>query len=996
MDQAYRMSEEQAIQDLLASVQLTPAQIERIRANAAQLVEKVRAHKPRSMSLENFLKTYALNTEEGLALMCLAEALLRIPDAKTQTKLIRDKIGSADWAEKMGRSDSFVVNLASMGLAASDHLLHFGLEKKSILSNVGSLTRKMSEPIIRQSVRQAMKILGYQFVLGETVDEALLRADELEKDGYRFSYDMLGEAALTAVDAERYFVAYVKSIQALAQAKGSHIHERPSISIKLSALHPRYELSQRSRVLKELVTRVFELAKLAKASNVGLTIDAEESERLVLSLEVFAEIYHRPELNGWSGFGLAVQAYSKRAPYVLDWLVEQHEKSKRQIPVRLVKGAYWDSEIKRTQEKGLSDYPLFTRKICTDVSYLACAEKMFRTPEAIYPQFATHNAYTVAAIQEISDGKPFEFQRLQGMGEQLYEAVLKNRQVHCRIYAPVGIYRDLLSYLIRRLLENGASSSFVNQLIDPQISIDQLTQNPMEQAKTIKPLSHPSIPNPRDLLRPQRMNSKGIDLSDYETLGQIEGYMTAFQLSGKPDSLTENDVRMSFDRAYAAYLSWSKKPVSERSAVLHRLADLLEEHMVELMAILSDEGGKTLPDGIAEVREAVDFCRYYGNQAEKLMGSATILPGPTGEINELSLHGRGVFVCISPWNFPLAIFLGQIVAALATGNCVLAKPAAQTTRIAQRAVELAYEAGIPQDVLQLVNIKGSQVDEWILKDPRVAGVAFTGSNEVARQINLTLAQKEGPIVPLIAETGGINAMLVDSSALFEQVVRDVITSAFQSAGQRCSALRLLFVQEDIADGLLRMLAGAMAELKFGDPKNVSTDVGPVIDASAQKMLNDYGMVLSEKASLVYCCQIPDDLQSKNFVSPQVWELKDVGDLNQEIFGPILHVVRFNSESLRHSLDQINAKGYGLTMGLHSRIDEVIQEVRQHACVGNLYVNRNMIGAVVGVQPFGGEGLSGTGPKAGGPHYLTRFVLERTFTQDTTAAGGNATLLAMTV
>jgi len=980
LDETYRQDEAEAVAYLLKELTLTEAKFLAIEDRARQMVIAVRQRKLKSLSLENFLKTYALNSEEGLALMSLAEALLRIPDKATQTALIRDKISSAAWIKHIQRSEDTVIRLASLGLAATDRLLQWGL------------TRKLSEPVIRKVVREAMKILGHQFVLGETIEDALTRAKSLES--YRFSYDMLGEAALTEAEATRYFTAYAKAIQALTPTSAS-VFANPSISVKLSALHPRYEVIQRDRVLNELVPRVLALAKLARAKQVGLTIDAEESERLILSLEVFAHVYRDPELEGWEGLGLAVQSYQKCAPHVIDWILEQAQQAGKKIPVRLVKGAYWDAEIKRTQERGLKNYAVYTRKVYTDVSYLLCAQKMLQHADFIYPQFASHNAYTVAAIAELAEEKPYELQRLHGMGDTLFDYL--NTQLtssSCRVYAPVGVYKDLLSYLIRRLLENGASTSFVHQLVDPAIPLEHLVANPLTVAQSLKTVAHPQISHPKDLLQPQRQNSQGIDLSDYRELSRMNTLENR-QVKADKGQLTVDSCLHMIDTAEKAFAAWSQRSVTERNQILHRLADLLEAHKEELIQILAEEGGKTLNDGIAEVREAADYCRYYGNLAERMMLDPTTLPGPTGELNQLSLAPRGIFVCISPWNFPLAIFLGQVVAALATGNVVLAKPAGQTPRIAMKAVELVHKAGVPPAVVQLLFTKGSHVSEWVLNDPRIAGVAFTGSIDTARHINQTLANKPGPIVPLIAETGGINAMIVDSSALFEQVVRDVIISAFQSAGQRCSALRLLFVQEDIADGLLRMLTGAMAELRIGNPQDITTDVGPVIDAKAQAQLELYCEELATKAKLIYRCSLSHEFTG-TFVAPQVWEVKDASLLDREAFGPILHVVRYKSHELISVINQINAKGYGLTMSVHSRIDSVIQTVRKFARVGNLYVNRSMIGAVVGVQPFGGEGLSGTGPKAGGPHYLTRFVVERTFTQDTTATGGNASLIMLEV
>lgn len=1020
----------------------------KIRQKAKELVEGVRRQKVKSLSIENFLQTYDLGSREGIALLCLAEAYLRVPDETNQTALIKDKIGSVDWSDHYCRANSLMVNLATFGLSATESLLTWegGTGIKGTLS---SLSQKLTQPMIRQAIFEAMKLMGHQFVLGESIEEALKKAQRAEKKGYLHSYDMLGEGAKTKEDADRYIASYHHALQMIgASGEFDHtpVEQNPSLSVKLTAIHPRYELSQKNRVFNELYPCIYNLCLEAKKLNVGLTIDAEESERLEISLEILAKLCEEKELLGWNGLGLAVQAYQKRAPAVIDWVTDLSKLHQRRFCVRLVKGAYWDTEIKRAQETGVTDYPVFTRKDHTDLNYIYCAKKMLLNPTGIYAQFATHNAYTVASILEIvsslenatSNKICFEFQRLHGMGEQLYQQILAKNpsKIPCRIYAPVGKHQDLLAYLVRRLLENGANSSFVNKIYDSKVPVESLLENPLEKAQRRSQLNQPHhnpvIARPCDILLPQRSLAKGLDLSDQNILATIQKSLETFEnqlpLHLSPSSnpsespetqqeslhlydpadpsrlvstchlWTEKEIQHALDNAEAAFNAWSLQPVESRARCLEKWADLLEQEMLTLIGYLVYEGGKVYADAVSEVREAVDFCRYYAQQARQLQSSSQPLPGPTGELNELSLHGRGLFACISPWNFPLAIFTGQIAAALVSGNCVLAKPAQQVPAIATYAVHLAHQAGIPKDVLHLILAKGSLISQTLLSDNRLTGVAFTGSTAVARTIAMTLAQRTGPLASLIAETGGINAMIVDSSALPEQAVRDILISAFQSAGQRCSALRLLYVQEDIADGFLTMLKGAMPELRLGHPSHYATDIGPVIDRNAQKDLLNYGKGLQNKAKLLFGNSM--DLDSRdlngNFVSPQAWILTSADDLEEEVFGPILHIVTYKGDQLPNVVQQINKKGYGLTLGLHSRLDETINYVRKHAHVGNMYVNRSMIGAVVGMQPFGGEGLSGTGPKAGGPHYLLRFMVERTFTRDTTAAGGNASLLAKVV
>jgi RHH-type proline utilization regulon transcriptional repressor/proline dehydrogenase/delta 1-pyrroline-5-carboxylate dehydrogenase len=1029
----YRLDEAQVVAYLMAHIQQSPDRSLRISQRARELVEGVRGQKLESFSIENFFRTYDLSSQEGVALMCLAEALLRIPDKDTKTRLIRDKISSVEWGKRFTQEEaseeSFFSKLAGFGLATADHLMHWGLERKGFLDALGGITRRVSEPIIRRSIAQAMKILGHQFVMGETIEDALTRSKGPEKKGHSYSYDMLGEAACTKEDACRYYEAYAQAIEKIGKEKGDgDIFTRPGISIKLSALHPRYEFAKRERLRQELAPAVLALALLAKECGIGLTIDAEESERLDLSLDIVEFISGHDDLKGWNGFGLAVQAYQKRAPLVIDYLIEMAQRHERRLCIRLVKGAYWDSEIKRTQEKGLKGYSVFTRKAFTDLCYQVCAQKMLAAPKVVYPQFATHNARTIAMILELAgEGAEFEFQRLHGMGEVLYDQIIKGKSfsaIPCRIYAPVGKYRDLLAYLVRRLLENGANTSFVHKIYDPSIPIEAVIADPLEEVKSVGTTPHPKIPLPVDLFRPHRQNSLGVDLNDLSELQALVQKIEATRrhwrssplVSGKdvragdPTEMvnpanhsevigcawdaSEDLAEQAMTLAHKAFGEWSLTPVEFRAQKLERLGNLLEKDREELMALLVYEGGKTLPDALSEVREAVDFCRYYAAEGRRLMGAPLSLPGPTGELNQLGLHGRGVFVCISPWNFPLAIFIGQVTAALVSGNCVIAKPAHQTPLVAYRAVQLAHQAGIPGDVFHYLPGRGSILGNKLIQDPRTAGVSFTGSTAVAQDIAKTLLSRENvPLVPLIAETGGMNAMIVDSSALLEQVIRDVIISSFQSAGQRCSALRLLFVQEEIADDLSMMLKGAMAELSVGQPALLSTDVGPVIGHEAIQRLKGYEAHLKRTARPIYQVKLTKDHHCGSFFAPQAWELPTAEHMTEEVFGPILHVVRFKGTELDKVIDQVNATGYGLTLGIHSRIEETVQRIRQKARVGNLYVNRSMIGAVVGVQPFGGEGLSGTGPKAGGPHYLMRFMVERTFSQDTTALGGNASLLA---
>ncbi len=907
-------------------------------------------------------------------------------------------------------------------------LLHSEREVHDLRAALHRFVARSSEPVVRQAVTAAMRILARQFVMGRTIAEALDRARPAERQGWRHSYDMLGEAAVTAADAARYLHAYEDAIAAIGRsAAGRPAAEAPGISVKLSALHPRYEMAQRDRVLAELAPRLLALAQQASAAGIGFTIDAEEADRLDLSLDLFEALALARGLAQWDGLGLAVQAYQKRALPVIDWLADLARRGRRRLVVRLVKGAYWDSEIKRSQERGLDGYPVYTRKLATDVSYLACARRLLDGGTVFYPQFATHNAHTVASVLELAGARrDWEFQRLHGMGEALYGQIVGTDKMDrpCRVYAPVGSHEELLAYLVRRLLENGANTSFVNRIVDERQPIDEIVADPVARLARLKVKPHPRIPCPVDLYMPARRNSQGLDLNDPPALTALRDALTeefrrpwqaapiigGIEQSGEGGAVfdpsdrrrrvgtvvmaTPEQVDQALARAAASAADWDRRPSGKRAEILEHAADLFEKHRALLIAPIIREGGRTLPAAISEAREAVDYLRYYALRARADFSAAEQLPGPTGERNQLALHGRGVFACISPWNFPLAIFTGQIAAALAAGNAVVAKPAEQTPLAAAEAVRLLHEAGIPGDVLHLLPGTGEAVGARLVGDVRIAGVAFTGSTETARSINQQLARRPGSIVPLIAETGGQNAMIVDSSALAEQVVADVLTSAFESAGQRCSSLRLLYVQDDVADRLLAMLAGAMAELAIGDAALLATDIGPVIDQPARETLDKHAVRMAREGRLIYQCTLPQGLEHGTFFAPRAFEIDGARRLDREVFGPILHVVRWAAGRLDQALDDIEATGYALTLGIHSRIDENVRHILARLRVGNSYVNRNMIGAVVGVQPFGGERLSGTGPKAGGPHYLHRFATERTLATDTTAAGGNATLLSL--
>lgn len=968
------------VPDLIAATGLNAAARDSISRRAATLVETVRWG-TRLGLMESFLAEYGLDSEEGLALMSLAEALLRVPDSETVDALIHDKVGGVDWASHFGGSPSPLVNFSSWALNLTADVL--GEPKVGPKGALHRAVARLGEPVIRTAVGHAMRLMGSQFVFGRTIEEAIANARKPEALGYRYSYDMLGEAARTAEDAQRYFEAYRNAIEALApQCVNGSVRDNPGISIKLSALHPRYEVAQRERVMTELVEATRKLALVAARANMGFNIDAEEADRLDLSLDVIAAVLETPELAGWDGFGAVVQAYGKRVLPLIDWLEATAERLDRRIMVRLVKGAYWDAEIKRAQVLGLPDYPVLTRKAATDVSYIAATRRLFAAPH-IYPQFASHNAHTAATVLHLAelagrDPQSYELQRLHGMGEHLHDVLRRTAGTTTRIYAPVGAHKDLLAYLVRRLLENGANGSFVYQIADADIPAAEVAEDPIGKLLAFGTAFHnPAIPRPGDIFR-NRRNSKGLDLSDPVAFGAMERARGAFSthrwdaaslgafqnVEGVPRAVVNpadpadrlGSVRdasageVSQAIAAAQQSSWPQRTIGERAELLRQVADLYEANAAEFFALLAREAGKTWPDAVAEVREAVDFLRYYADEAERLSGAA-----------------RGPFVCISPWNFPLAIFTGQVAAALVAGNPVLAKPASQTPLVAWRAVQLMHEAGVPKDAIQLL-IGGPEVGTLLTSAPEVRGTAFTGSLPTARRIEQAMAKHLPPSAPLIAETGGLNAMVVDTTALTEQAVRDIVASAFQSAGQRCSALRILYVQDEAADRTIAMLKGAMDELVVGNPWVLSTDIGPIIDQPARQRIETY--VDARKDRIIHRLAVPGN---GTFVAPTVLAVSGIEELPGEIFGPVLHVARFRGDALDDVFEAINRSGYGLTFGMHTRISSRVRKLVGRVHAGNIYVNRNQIGAVVGSQPFGGEGLSGTGPKAGGPHYLPRFT-----------------------
>ncbi|HYS14504.1 MAG TPA: bifunctional proline dehydrogenase/L-glutamate gamma-semialdehyde dehydrogenase PutA [Burkholderiaceae bacterium] len=1001
---ALRRPEAECVAALIPQARLEPERAVAARSLAATLVHELRERRSRSSGVDALMREFSLSSQEGVALMCLAEALLRVPDSATADALIRDKLGRGDWRAHLGRSESLFVNAAAWGLMISGQLVATHSEA-GLGSALSRLLARGGEPLIRKGVDLAMRLLGQQFVTGQTIEEALERARPLEARGYRYSYDMLGEAALTAADAQRYYVAYEAAIHAIGRAAaGRGIHGGPGISVKLSALHPRYQRAQRERVHAELLPRLAQLCRLARGYDIGLSIDAEESERLALSLELIERLAFDPGLKGWDGLGFVVQAYQKRCPVVIDWIAALATRSARRFMVRLVKGAYWDSEVKRAQQEGQADYPVYTRKIHTDVAYLACARRLFAAAPALYPQFATHNALTLAVVMQMADQagvRSWEFQCLHGMGETLYDQVVGPEHLDrpCRIYAPVGTHETLLAYLVRRLLENGANSSFVHRIVDSSVTVDELLQDPVDLAAANGGAPHPRVPLPEALFGAERRNSAGIDLNDDPTLAALErsfaqiaaGNWSAApilaaqgaaassaravtnparreQVIGEVREASAADVESALTAATAHAPAWANVPAPQRARMLEAAADALEAHRDTLLWLLTHEAGKTLANAHGEVREAVDFLRYY---AARIRSTGFDERGTA----------LGVVVAISPWNFPLAIFIGQIAGALAAGNVVIAKPAEQTPLVAAVAVRTLHDAGIPRAALQLLPGDGG-VGAMLTRDPRVQGVVFTGSTDVAALIDRALATRADDVeIPLIAETGGQNALIVDSSCLPEQVVADALTSAFDSAGQRCSALRVMCVQDDVADRVVQMLEGALVELHLGDPAALVTDVGPVIDAEAQQTISTHVQSMRQRAEVHSLTVQPAQMQAGTFCAPSIIEIPDLGVLEREVFGPVLHVLRYRRAELGALIDAINALGYGLTLGIHSRIDETIDFIVARARVGNIYVNRNMIGAVVGVQPFGGEGLSGTGPKAGGPLYLERLRRPRTAAMD---------------
>lgn len=988
-----RRDEGKTVSALLDQYDLSPESLRNIADQATSLVEAIRVRQHYGATVNALLNEYSLSSQEGVVLMCLAEALLRVPDKLTADRLISDKLGGGDWQSHIGHSHSLFVNASAWGLLLTGKFIDL---QQSPGDRPWDLLRqtvgRAGEPAIRAAMRLAMRIMGTQFVLGRDIGEAIAKSATWEQRGYRYTYDMLGEAARTSDYARDYFTSYCDAIDQVAIHAGSTDPENaPGFSIKLSALHPRYEMAHHDRLQRELTPRVLELAQLACKHGLGLTIDAEESQRLDLLLGIFEQVYADESLRGWEGFGIAVQAYLKNAPAVIDWLVALASRHQRKIPVRLVKGAYWDAEIKLAQTMGHHNYPVFTRKASSDLAFLVCARKLLHNRELLYPQFATHNAYSAAAVLEIAgDTRGYEFQRLHGMGEELFDELIDKQgiPVACRIYSPVGVHKDLLAYLVRRLLENGANSSFVHNIADDSIPARSLAEDPAGKLRSLDHLENLAIPAPREILSLGRPSAAGVDLADLDQLGEISSALDALgekiaatgcaghdpgaipvlnpaargNVLGyyTPTETQEIDTRLQC--ASAAFDTWSARPATERGAILRRAADLMEDKLFELAGFCIKEAGKTIADSVADVREAVDFCRYYADQAENL-----------GNRYGEEYQARGVLLCISPWNFPVAIFAGQISAALATGNTVLAKPAEQTTLTGIRVVQLFHQAGIPEDVLQLVTGPGEPIGAQLLPDQRIAGVMFTGSTEVAGYIARTVAGRAGKSIPVIAETGGQNCMVIDSTALLERVVDDVIASGFNSAGQRCSALRVLFVQDEVADHLADMLIGAMNELRIGDPSNLDTDIGPVIDEEAMERLQAHVTYMESRGQLLHRCPCPEGGGNGSFFAPRLYQIDSIDTLPDEVFGPIVHLIRYRAEQLESLHEQINSSGYGLTFGVHSRIESTVELLCAQVAAGNLYVNRNIIGAVVGVQPFGGRGLSGTGPKAGGPLYLSRLV-----------------------
>ena len=1023
--QNYLIDENTLINQLLEQANPGYEKRKEIKALAIKLVKNVRSHINEMDGVDAFMKEYDLSSKEGIVLMCMAEALLRIPDKDTAEKLIRDKLLGADWKSHMGKSDSLFVNASTWGLMLTGKIIQVDEDKRGFSKIIDKLINKTGEPAVRTGVYQAMKVMGKQFVMGRTIKEALKRSRTKKHRDYRFSFDMLGEAALTQADADRYLASYLNAIKAIAKSNNKLlIEDGATISIKLSALHPRYEIANVDRVLKELVPNVKKIVDLAASLNVAVTVDAEEADRLELSILVFEKVYQQLEPS-YEGFGLVVQAFQKRARGLIDFLLELATKHQRKIPLRLVKGAYWDTEIKRSQEQGLADYPVFTRKVNTDISYLACAAKLLAHRDKFYPQFATHNANTVAAVRVMANGNlGYEFQRLHGMGQALHVQTIdsKGLNVPCRVYAPVGSHKDLLPYLVRRLLENGANTSFVNRLVDLDLDINDITKDPIEVVRAHTDHKHPQIPLPKDIFQPERENSSGINIADSGTLQKLEqelkdissqkltatplipGYKVSSEalavyspaessyLVGHCIHANEQDAELALSNAQAAFTKWNETSIDKRAVIINKVADLMQKNQAMLIHLLRHEAGKSIADSISELKEAIDFCRYYAHHARAKMTTELKMPGPTGESNFLQLQGKGTFVCISPWNFPLAIYAGQVVAALVTGNCVIAKPAEQTSIIGYYVACLIHQAGVPQTVFQFVPGLGGEIGNVLCQSNKTTGVVFTGSTQTAQIINKNLANREhSAIATLVAETGGQNCMIADSSTLPEQLVKDIISSAFVSAGQRCSALRVLYIQRDIADETLKMLAGAMDEMSICHPENYCSDVGPLIDQIALDKLNAHVEYMQKNGRLIKALKAPKDLNGYYF-APHAFEIDSISLLKEEVFGPFLHVIRYKAKDLDKVIDEINNTGYGLTFGIHSRINKTIEYVVSKIRAGNCYINRSTIGAVVGVHPFGGMGLSGTGPKAGGPAYLESFITEKTITNNIAAVGGNADLL----
>lgn len=1013
-----RADEASAIKPLMANSSWAKQDLLEVEQLATNWVESLRTKRLSGLSMDAFFQQYKLSSDEGLALMCLAESLMRVPDAASIDELITDKLASKPWLAQVGQSSSSLINASSFGLAIGSKVMaNHSESSNAFIKLIGGVTKKLGAPVLRQSIKQCMGILGKQFVMGETIEHALKRAKS--SPHYLYSYDMLGEAAKTAADAKLYYDSYLQAIHAIAaQDLADDLMANPSISVKISALHPRYEWSSYDSCFEPLVTRILTLAKAAKAANIGLTLDAEESDRLVLSLMIFKAVFEAPELANWPGLGLAVQAYLRGTAKTLELLISWAKAAKKKIPVRLVKGAYWDTEIKDFQVRGLGQYPVFTRKVSTDVHYLLCAEQMLQNADYLYPQFATHNAFTVAMIYHAAKTQKveYEFQCLHGMGQTLYDDLVQQyTDMRCRNYAPVGKHAELLPYLVRRLLENGANTSFVNQILDESVSIASLIGNPFKVWQDLAIIPNSAIAVPANLYGASRLNSAGINIQDFAAANDMVAAMSAYSLpkfagvlagASKVITMSPADknlkisevgfasgaqVEAAYATAHKAYESWHQKPVAERAQILRKAADLFEERRFEVMSLCMQEAGKTYQDAIDEVREAVDFLRYYASLAETSL-KTRVCPGPTGELNTWTPLGRGVVLCISPWNFPLAIFIGQVAAALVAGNAVLAKPASQTVVIADWAVQILFAAGLPKAVLHLLPGKRGDIGRALLQDQHLKAVMLTGSTATGKHMAQELAARSGELIPLVAETGGQNVMLVDSTALPEQVVQDIVNSAFKSAGQRCSALRVLYLQDEIYEKTVTMLTGAMAELKVGLPTELGTDVGPLIDSAAHKrMIEHEQYLLSINAQKIAKAKLPEGLHG-NYFAPVAYAINSISELRGEVFGPILHIVRYQKSELDKVLSDISATEFGLTFGMHSRVENNVRYVAQKMRVGNIYVNRNMVGAVVGVQPFGGEGLSGTGPKAGGPWYLTRLCREQTISVNTTAVGGNAQLM----